>query len=115
MTIRTLAAVAHGDTVILQSERKEITVSPKILGDYSGVYELAPKIQMTITVSGDQLVSRVTGQREVPLFAESETKFFPKVLDAEIEFGRDEKGAVAYLILRQGGRDHKAMRVADAK
>ena len=107
-----LAAVAHGDQVILPSERKEVTVSPRILAEYAGIYEIAPQARMTIAVSGDRLMSRIGGQREVALYAESETKFFVKVVDAEIEFGRDEKGAVAYLILRQGGREHKAPRAA---
>ena len=49
----------------------------------------------------------------MPLFARSETKFFTKVVDAEIEFGEDDKGAVAYLVLHQGGRDTKAPRTSD--
>jgi CubicO group peptidase (beta-lactamase class C family) len=107
-----LASVAHGEQVRVPSERKEITVSPRILGQYAGVYQFAPGIDMVITLAGDQLISQLGQQPKVPLFAESETKFFPKVVDAEIEFGKDEKGAVAYLILHQGGRDQKAARTS---
>jgi len=60
-------------------------------------------INMMITVEGGQLTSQASGQGKVPLFAASETKFFPKVVDAEIEFGKDDKGTVAYLMLHQGG------------
>lgn len=108
-----LASVARGEKVELPSERKEVTVAPKILAQYVGVYELAPKINMTIRLEGDQLTSQVSGQGKVPLFAISETKFFPKVVDAEIEFGKDDKGAVKYLVLHQGGRDTKAQRTSD--
>jgi hypothetical protein len=108
-----LAAVAHGDKVELPSERKEITVAPKILAQHVGTYELAPKINMMITLEGDQLVSQVSGQGKVPLFATSETRFFPKVVDAEIEFSKDDHGAVTYLVLHQGGRDMKAARTSD--
>lgn len=108
-----LAAIAHGEKVELASERKEITVAPKVLEQYVGVYELAPKIDMTITLEGGQLMTQVSGQGKIPLFAESETKFFPKVVDAEIEFGKDDKGAVTYLVLHQGGRDMKAPRTSD--
>ena len=111
--VRRLAAVAHGEKVELPSERKEITVAPKILEQYVGTYQLAPKIDMMITLEGGQLISQVSGQGKVPLFATSETKFFPKVVDAEIEFGKDDKGAVAYLVLHQGGRDMKAPRTSD--
>jgi len=46
----------------------------------------------------------------VPIFADSETMFFPKVVDAEIEFVKNEKGQVTHLVLHQGGRDTKALR-----
>ncbi len=108
-----LAAIAHGDKVELPSERKEITVAPKILERYVGTYELAPKISMTVALEGGQLVCQVSGQDKVPLFAKSETRFFPKVVDAEIEFGTNGDGAVTYLVLHQGGRDMKAQRTSD--
>ena len=108
-----LAAVAHGEKVELPTERKEITVAPKILEQYVGTYELAPQIHMMITLEGGQLITQVSGQGKVPLFAISETKFFPRVVDAEIEFGKDDKGAVTYLVLHQGGRDMKAPRISD--
>jgi CubicO group peptidase (beta-lactamase class C family) len=107
-----LAAVAHGEKVELPSERTEITVAAKTLEQYVGTYELAPKVKMMITLQGGQLISQVSGQGKVPLFAKSETKFFPKVVDAEIEFGKDGQGA-AYLVLHQGGRDTKAPRTSD--
>src|SRR3979411_3353805 len=36
-----LATLAHGGTVKLQSERKEITLDPKVLSRYVGAYQLA--------------------------------------------------------------------------
>ena len=74
---------------------------------------MAPKINMMITLEGGQLISQMSGQGKVPLFATSESKFFPKVVDAEIEFGKDDKGVVTYLVLYQGGRDMKAPRTSD--
>ena len=71
---------------------------------------MRPGFDLVITLESDQLVSQATGQRKMPLFAESETKFFPKVMDAEIEFFKDEKGAVTHLMLHQGPRDIKAPR-----
>ncbi len=46
----------------------------------------------------------------MPIFAEAETKFFPKVVDAEIEFFKNEKGQVTHLVLHQGGHDIKALK-----
>lgn len=106
-----LAAVAHGDKVDLPSERKEITLAPKILEQYVGTYEMGSKVNMMITLAGGQLMSQMSGQGKIPLFAKSETTFFPKVVDAEIEFGKDDKGQS--LVLHQGGRDMKAPRTSD--
>jgi len=76
-----LAAVAHGDPVQLTTERKEITVSPDILAKYIGIYSMAPGANMNITLADGQLISQITGQGKIPLFAEPETMFFPKVVD----------------------------------
>ena len=108
-----LAAIARGEKVELPSERKEISVAPNILEQFVGTYQLAPKVNMMITIESGQLISQVSGQGKVPLFATSETRFFPKVVDAEIEFGKDDKGVVTHLVLHQGGRDVKASRTSD--
>jgi CubicO group peptidase (beta-lactamase class C family) len=102
-----LAQVAHGEKVVLPSERKEITVSPAVLGAYVGTYQLTPDFAIVVTFEGGQLMEQATGQPKFPLFAESETKFFLKVVDAEVEFFKNEKGEVTHLILHQGGQDQK--------
>jgi CubicO group peptidase (beta-lactamase class C family) len=97
-------------------ERKEITVSSDILARYVGVYAMAPGVTMTITIADGQLISQMSRQGKVPLFAESERTFFPKVVDAEIEFSQDDtKGPVSQLILHQNGRDMIAKRLDDAE
>ena len=103
-----LAAVAHGENVVLPTERKEINVSSTVLAAYDGTYELQPGIEMVMTLEGGQLMTQATGQSKFPLFAESETKFFLKVVDAELEFVKNDKGEVTHLILHQGGQDVKS-------
>jgi CubicO group peptidase (beta-lactamase class C family) len=105
-----LAKVALGEKVMLPTERKEITVSPEILKQYVGTYELAPNFSLTITLEDGQLVSQGTNQGKVPMFAESETMFFLKLVDAQIEFVKNEKGDVTNLMLHQNGRDVKGVR-----
>lgn len=83
-------------------ERKEISVPAEILKQYVGTYEIQPGLNVTITLEGNQLFTQVTGQPRFPLFAESETKFFLKIVDAQDEFIKDEKGAVTHIIHRQG-------------
>lgn len=95
------------------SERKEITVLPKILEAYVGTYQLGPKVNIMITLEEGQLMGQVSGQVKVALFASSNVKFFCKLVDAEIEFTKDEKGTVIGLILHQGGQDMNAPRTSD--
>ncbi len=105
-----LGAVAFGESVLLPSERKAVVIPPKILAEYAGAYEVSPEFKLVMTVEDNQLMSQATGQSKFPLFAESETKFFFKVVDAEIEFFRNERGEVTHAILYQGGRNIIASR-----
>jgi CubicO group peptidase (beta-lactamase class C family) len=90
--------------------RKVLPVDPKILADYAGTYALAPNFDLVITNENGQLMAQATGQDKDPIYAESETVFFPVVVEAKIEFFRDAQGKVTHLILHQGGRDMKAPR-----
>jgi len=103
-------------TTQMSSERKELKVVDKeAFNKFIGAYEFTPMVNMIITVSDGQLISKLGPQPQVPLFPESETKFFAKVVDAQIEFEQDKTGAVTALILYQNGREIRAPRVADRK
>ena len=77
-----MVALAYGERVVLAEERKEIAVPAKILAEYVGSYELGPGFVFVVTLEGEQLITQITGQAKVQIFAESETIFFPKVVDA---------------------------------
>ncbi len=100
-----LGAVMHGEPVVLASERKEISVSPEVLKSYVGTYELVPGVDMVITLDGGQMMTQLTGQPKFPLYAQSETLFFLKVVDAQVEFSKDASGKVTQATLHQNGRD----------
>jgi hypothetical protein len=86
-------------------ERQEIQLQAAILDRYVGFYRLSERMVMTIRREGDQLISRLTGQPSVPLFAESQTAFFAKVVNAQIDFATDKSGQAESLTLHQNGRD----------
>jgi hypothetical protein len=90
--------------------RTVVAVDPKILTQYAGTYTLGPNFDLVITDEKDQLMAQATGQDKAPIYPESETMFFPVVVDAKIEFVKDAQGKVTSLILHQGGRDMKAPR-----
>ncbi len=106
-----LGALVHGDSVRPSSERTQIELPRDKLDRLTGTYQLAPTANMLITVEGTQLMSRLGQQPVVPLFAESETTFFPRVVDAEIEFELDASGKATALVLRQAGRETRGTRI----
>jgi hypothetical protein len=86
-----------------------VKVDPAVLARYVGTYQLAPNFSVTFTLEGDQLMTQATNQPTFPVYPESQTKFFLKVVNAEVEFVTDEKGQVNAVILHQGGQDHKGV------
>jgi CubicO group peptidase (beta-lactamase class C family) len=101
-----LGSLMHGGTVTLTSERKAITVPAATLARYIGSYELAPGAVISVTQEGEGLATQLTGQGRFPIFAESETRFFLRLVDAQIEFAADGSS----LVLHQNGRSTKAAR-----
>jgi uncharacterized protein YneR len=92
-------------------EKKTITVDEAILEKYVGQYELQPGFIITFTREGNRLFTQATGQPKFEVFAENETKFFLKVVDAVVEFVPDPDGKVNKMILNQGGQTIEAKRI----
>ncbi len=107
-----LATVARGGTVQTSAERKEIALPKPTLEKYVGTYEVAPGVNMWVRLQEDHLTTQLAGQPELPIFPESETKFFLKAVDAQIEFVNDVSGEVTRAVLRQNGRDLNAARTS---
>jgi hypothetical protein len=111
-----LAALGRGEQVTLASERKAITLDAKSLASYVGAYRMESGAVMLITLDGNQLMSKLGNQQAIAILPESRTMFFPKGVDAELEFSNlDAQGRPAVLTLHQNGRSQRAPRLADAE
>jgi Domain of unknown function (DUF3471)/Glyoxalase superfamily protein len=97
------------------SERQEIRLEGATLDRYVGFYQRSERSVMTITRDGDQLISRLTGQPSVALYAERKTEFFAKLVDAQISFIVDASGRAESLVLHQNGRDVSMKRIDAAE
>ena len=62
------------------------------------------------TTKDKQIFEQATGQQQIEIFPESETKFYLKVVEAKIEFIK-EAGKVTKLILFQNGREMPGMKI----
>jgi CubicO group peptidase (beta-lactamase class C family) len=85
--------------------QKEQQVDAAVLQRYVGEYELNSAFKIAVTRQGARLFIQATGQPRLEIFAQSETEFFLKVVDARVSFLKDA------LILHQGGADQKAKKV----
>ena len=95
--------------------RSEIVLDASILDRYVGTYELEqtlsmPAFSISVRRRDRALVAEVPGKGEIELFAESETSFFLRVMDAQVTFVCDSNGAVNGLVLHQRGTEQRAVR-----
>jgi D-alanyl-D-alanine-carboxypeptidase/D-alanyl-D-alanine-endopeptidase len=104
--VHAIATMAKGPP----RERQEVAVDPAILEKYVGVYAIIPEFKLSVTLEDGQLMVQATGQRKLPVFAESKTEFFLKVVDAQITFVPGDDGRAKQLILHQNGLDQTARR-----
>jgi CubicO group peptidase (beta-lactamase class C family) len=108
---RDLLAIYYGQPYTVPAPRTVAKVDPALYDQYVGKYELTPTFIMTVTREGNSLMTQATGQGKIEVFPESETKFFPKVIEATITFEKDASGKVVALMLSQGGREQRAKRI----
>jgi len=100
-----------GERTSLEVPVKEETEVPlELLKEYTGNYELKPGFVIEITLEDNKLMAQATGQEKFQIFPSSQIRFFWKVVDAEIEFIRNENGLVDSVILYQGGQEIKGTR-----
>ena len=96
-----LAALGRGEAIKLPGERKEITLDPDVLKHYVGAYQMNNGPAMLVTLENNRLSGKLGNQQPLPMFPESQTMFFLKEVDAQIEFAPD----ASKLTLHQNGRD----------
>lgn len=89
---------------------EDVSVSAEILAEYVGKYEVFPGFIIEVTVEGSNLFAQATAQDRFQVFPQSQTKFYYKVVNAQLEFVRNDEGRVDAMILHQNG-SHKGPRV----
>ena len=87
------------------TERKQVTVDPKILPIYAGEYELKPGLAFVVTVENGRLFLQPPGQGKMPVYPSSPTDFFVKGAPLEVTFVKNAEGKVTHMVLHEGGDD----------
>ncbi len=93
------------------SERVIVSLPTAALVACVGEYQLAPGFILAVTLEGNSLMAQATGQGKIEMYPESGTRFFLKVVDAQIEFQNGSDGRMSSLTLHQGGAHMPAPRI----
>jgi RNase P/RNase MRP subunit p29 len=101
---------------VTDETKNEVKVAPEILAKYAGVYDFkVPErpgltIVLTVALDGDRLMVAMDGGVKRPLTPLSETKFFFLEAGGNVEFAKNDKGAVTEMIIGAVEGTFKAIR-----
>jgi hypothetical protein len=90
------------------------SVDPTTFAAYVGRYDIMGAV-LEVALEGDQLMAQLTGQPRFPIFPMGGDRFFWKVVDAQIEFQKDESGHVIGARHMQGGMNFALKRLVEEK
>jgi hypothetical protein len=96
------------------AERVAIKLPAATLDRYVGQYQVGQQFLFKVRRDGDRLLAQLTGQPEAEIFAESDTKFFYKVVNAQLEFVTDGSNPATAVTLHQNGQNPTWARIDDA-
>ena len=100
------------------AEKKPITLTTEILERWTGLYEIAPDLTLTVEREGGRLFALINGgdAGKAELFALSEDRFFIKSVgqSMEITFGAGKEGRADRLTLKIDGREMVGKRKGSA-
>jgi hypothetical protein len=91
--------------------RTPIVVSPALLQRYAGHYASGLGLALEVVHRDGALLAQVAGQPRMEVLPESETRFFYRVMPAQLSFEMDD-GRVVAAILHQGGLLQRLERVS---
>lgn len=87
----------------LPKEKQAVFIDINKLGQLKGKYDFGGGFFIQVSIEGNKIYIQATGQEKEEIFAENESNFFLKTVDATIEFV-NISGKVTGMILNQGGK-----------
>jgi CubicO group peptidase (beta-lactamase class C family) len=101
--VNSIAKVYNMKGLYRSKARRKVTVDSALLQQYAGTYIFNSNANLTVTREGGNLYVQLTGQPKFQLYPESQNKFFLTIVDAQVEFIKDEKGQITKAVLYQNG------------
>jgi hypothetical protein len=93
----------------LEPNRK-VTLAPEILERYVGIYDVdGTRVKVTQSAEG---LSAELPDGTMHLYAESDTEFFVRTADAQVDFQVDSRGSATGALLQLDGEETTGRKVA---
>lgn len=106
--------VSRLQTFIAIAERKIVPVPQTTLQPYTGNYAFGSSTA-TIALKSGRLILQLSGDADVPLFADSDASFFVRTTGTEIRFDRNSReGTTAMIIQSPGAQPIRCPRIRPA-
>ncbi len=93
------------------AEYTAIVLADSVMEPYVGVYQLAPKFDITITLETHGLYTQATGQEKFQVWPYSDRDFFAKIADIQLRFVVTPEGRVTGVVVRQAGQPTIAKKI----
>ncbi len=82
-------------------QRVAIVLKPEVADACVGRYAFGPQSGLTFSREGSRYFVQLTGQDKLEVYPETETDFFPTMVEAQISFAKDADGHINSVVLRQ--------------
>jgi CubicO group peptidase (beta-lactamase class C family) len=108
-----LSAIIFHKPYVLFHKQAFLKLPGDVLKKYIGRYDFDKKHHVYITLENDtlQMEAPQGGLPRSPLFAQDETNFYLKIIDARIEFVKDASGNISELIAHYKGKNDVCKKV----
>ncbi len=105
--------IIEGTKVDIPQEKKEIAMNSAQLEKYIGVYEYVdyPDVKLVIEKADGMLIAQLTGQGQFTVYPQSETQFFTKIVEADLNFEMGEDGSINGAEINQSGQQFRFRKV----
>ena len=91
---------------------KEVKVDAATYDAFVGKYDYGEgNAILTVSREGDHLFAQLTGQPKFEIYPKSPTEFFWKVVDAQVQFVKNDAGKITKAIHHQGGQTLEAPKI----
>ncbi|WP_396189278.1 serine hydrolase [Flavobacterium sp.] len=103
--------IKNGIKTEKKKEIKSVTIDEAILRTYTGDYKIPPALTFKVFVKNLTLFVQFLGQPEIECDALSETHFFTKIGEAEINFVKNDNEQNFSIVLKQNGKSFNAIKL----